>query len=53
VGVYFEILKAAERVNKQRIDRFLGKVHQALSVVKGTRVAIPQSSIHFRLQGRD
>ena len=40
VGVDFEILKAGERVNKQRIDRFLEKVHQALWVVKGKRVAI-------------
>ena len=40
VGVDFEILKAAERVNKQRIDRFLEKAHQALWVVKGKRVAI-------------
>ncbi len=40
VGVDFEILKAAERVNKQRIDRFVEKVHQALWVVKGKRVAI-------------
>ena len=40
VDVDFEILKAAERVNKQRIDRFLEKVHQALWVVKGKRVAI-------------
>jgi UDPglucose 6-dehydrogenase len=40
VGVNFDILKAAERVNKQRIDRFLEKVHQALWVVKGKRVAI-------------
>jgi UDPglucose 6-dehydrogenase len=40
VGVDFEILKAAERVNKARIDRFLEKVHQALWVVKGKRVAI-------------
>jgi UDPglucose 6-dehydrogenase len=34
VGVDFEILKAAERVNKQRIDRFVEKVHQALWVVR-------------------
>jgi hypothetical protein len=27
-GVGFEILKAAERINKQRIDRFLEKVHR-------------------------
>ena len=42
VGVDFEILKAAERVNKQRIDRFLEKVHQALWVVKGS--ALPSSA---------
>ena len=40
VGVDFEILKAAERVNKQRIDRFFDKVSKALWVVKGKRVAI-------------
>ena len=40
VGVDFEILKAAERVNKQRIDRFLEKISKALWVVKGKRVAI-------------
>jgi UDPglucose 6-dehydrogenase len=40
VGVDFDILKAAERVNKQRIDRFLEKVHQALWVIKGKRVAV-------------
>jgi UDPglucose 6-dehydrogenase len=40
VGVDFEILKAAERVNKQRIDRFLDKVNKALWVVKGKRVTI-------------
>ena len=40
VGVDFEILKAAERVNKQRIDRFFDKVRQALWVVKGKRVAV-------------
>jgi UDPglucose 6-dehydrogenase len=40
VGVDFEILKAAERVNKQRIDRFLEKVNKALWVVKGKRVAV-------------
>ena len=40
VGVNFDILKAAERVNKQRVDRFVGKVHKALWVVKGKRVAI-------------
>lgn len=40
VGIDFEILKAAERVNKARIDRFLEKVHKALWVVKGKRVAV-------------
>jgi len=40
VGVDFEMLKAAERVNKQRIDRFLEKIHKALWVVRGKRVAV-------------
>jgi len=40
VGVDFDILKAAERVNKQRIERFMEKIHQALWVVKGKRVAV-------------
>ena len=40
VGVDFDILKAAERVNKQRIDCFLEKIHQALWVVKGKRLAV-------------
>src|SRR5437588_1126552 len=40
VGVDFDILKAAERVNKQRIERFLDKVRQALWVIKGKRVAV-------------
>jgi UDPglucose 6-dehydrogenase len=40
VGVEFDILKATERVNKQRIDRFFEKIHQALWVVKGKRVAV-------------
>jgi len=40
VGVDFEILKAAERVNKQRIDRFLEKISKALWVVKGKRLAV-------------
>jgi UDPglucose 6-dehydrogenase len=40
VGVEFDILKATERVNKQRIDRFFEKIHQALWVVKGKRVAL-------------
>jgi len=40
VGVDFDMLKAAERVNKQRIDRFLEKIHKALWVVRGKRVAV-------------
>lgn len=40
VGVEFDILKATERVNKQRIDRFFEKIHQALWVIKGKRVAV-------------
>jgi UDPglucose 6-dehydrogenase len=40
VGVDFEILKAAERVNKERIERFLEKVNKALWVVKGKRIAV-------------
>lgn len=40
VGVEFDILRAAERVNRQRIDRFFEKIHQALWVVKGKRVAV-------------
>jgi UDPglucose 6-dehydrogenase len=40
VGVDFDILKAAERVNKQRVDRFFEKVRKALWVIKGKRVAV-------------
>ena len=40
VGVDFEMLKAAERVNKQRIERFFEKIHNALWVIKGKRVAV-------------
>jgi UDPglucose 6-dehydrogenase len=40
VGVDFDILKATERVNKERIDRFFEKIRQALWVVKGKRVAV-------------
>ena len=40
VGVDFDMLKAAERVNKQRIDRFLEKVRKALWVVQGKRIAV-------------
>ena len=40
VGVDFDILKATERVNKQRIDRYFEKIRQALWVVKGKRVGV-------------
>ena len=40
VGVDFGILKAVERVNKERIDRFMEKVRKALWVVKGKHVAL-------------
>ena len=40
VGVDFDILKAAERVNKQRIDRFFEKIKRALWVIQGKRVAV-------------
>src|SRR5215472_11908197 len=40
VGVEFDMLKAAEHVNKQRIDRFFEKVHKALWVIKGKKVAV-------------
>ena len=40
VGVDFDMLKAAEKVNKERIDAFFRKIHKALWVVKGKRVAV-------------
>lgn len=40
VGVDFDMLKATERVNKQRIEQFLKKIHKALWVVKGKRIAV-------------
>jgi UDPglucose 6-dehydrogenase len=40
VGVDFEILKAADQVNRQRIDRYFEKTRKALWVVKGKRVAV-------------
>ena len=40
VAVDFDILKATERVNKERIDRFFEKIRQALWVVKGKRIAV-------------
>ena len=40
VGVDFSILKAAEKVNKQRIERFFDKVRKALWVLKGKNIAV-------------
>jgi len=40
VGVDFQMLKAAERVNKQRLERFFEKIHRALWVIRGKRVAV-------------
>jgi UDPglucose 6-dehydrogenase len=40
VGVNFDILKAAERVNKQRIDRYFEKVRKALWILKGKQIAV-------------
>ncbi len=40
MGVEFDMLKAAERVNKQRIERFFEKIHKALWVIKGKKVAV-------------
>jgi UDPglucose 6-dehydrogenase len=40
IGVEFDMLKAAERVNKQRIGRFFEKIHKALWVIKGKKVAV-------------
>ena len=40
VGVDFTILKAAEQVNKQRIDRYFEKVRKALWILKGKQIAV-------------
>jgi len=40
VGVDFDMLKATERVNRQRIDRIFEKIRHALWVVKGKHVAV-------------
>lgn len=40
VGVDFEMLRAAEKVNKQRVDRYFEKIHKALWVIRGKRVAV-------------
>ncbi len=39
-GVEFNMLKEAERVNKQRIERFFDKIHKALWVIKGKKLAV-------------
>jgi len=40
VGIDFDMLKAAEKVNKLRIERFFEKIHKALWVIKGKKVAV-------------
>jgi UDPglucose 6-dehydrogenase len=40
VGVSFDILKATEKVNKQRIEKYFEKVRKALWVLKGKRIAV-------------
>ena len=40
VGVDFEILKAAEKINKQRIDRYFEKIRKALWILKGKEIAV-------------
>lgn len=40
VGINFQMLKAAESVNKQRVERCIEKVRKALWVVKGKHVAV-------------
>jgi UDPglucose 6-dehydrogenase len=40
VGVDFNILKAAEQVNKKRIDRYFEKVRKALWILKGKQIAV-------------
>lgn len=40
VGIDFDMLKAAEHVNKERIERYLEKIHKALWVIKGKKLAV-------------
>ncbi len=40
VGIDFGMLKAAEQVNKERIERYFEKILKALWVVKGKRIAV-------------
>lgn len=39
-GVDFSMLKAAEKINKQRIDRFYDKIREALWVVRDKSIAV-------------
>jgi len=39
-GVDFALLREAERINKQRIDKFLEKARRALWVINGKRIGI-------------
>lgn len=40
VGMDFGLLREAERINKQRIQRFVEKIRQALWVIKGKNVGV-------------
>ena len=39
-GVDFSMLKEAEKINKRRIDHFVGKIRTALWVVKGKQIGV-------------
>jgi len=39
-GVDFTMLKEAERINKQRIDRFVEKIREALWVIRGKQIGL-------------
>jgi UDPglucose 6-dehydrogenase len=39
-GIDFDILKAAERVNRERVERFLEKAHGAIGSLRGKKVAL-------------
>jgi UDPglucose 6-dehydrogenase len=39
-GVDFSMLKEAEKINKKRIDHFVGKIRTALWVVKGKQLGV-------------
>jgi UDPglucose 6-dehydrogenase len=39
-GVDFSMLREVERINKRRINKFIGKIRQALWVIKGKQVGV-------------